>query len=131
PSADPNTLGTFEAIGDDVLFLVPAAAPPVDGACAPQSDAGRLEWSSFTHGTHWEVLAVDRGPDGCFALDLGTRDPNGELTQDFRWYLCAPLADLALEPGRLVRLSELGAGLSGLGGILVQTVDEFDGMPRV
>ncbi|MCX4247902.1 hypothetical protein [Paraliomyxa miuraensis] len=131
PTTDPDTLGTYEAKGDDVLFLVPPTAPPVQGECAPQSDAGRLEWSEFTDGITWEVLSAEHGVDGCFALDLGTRNVDGEVSQEFRWYLCAPLTELSLEPGRMVRMAGLGATSAGEGGVQLFTVDETPGLPQV
>lgn len=128
PSDDPDTLGRYEALGDDVLFLVPPAAPPVEGVCAPQSDAGRLEWSDFAPDTTWEVIEIDRGADGCFALDLGTRDADGEVTHGFRWYLCAPLTELSLEPGRQVFLSQDSLGDAG---VRLDTIDDLPGAPAV
>lgn len=125
PSADPDTLGTFEAVGDDVLFLVPEATPPADGTCAPQSDAGRIEWSDPSTRT-WEVLAVERGFDGCFALDLGMRDEADAIVETFRWYLCAPLDELPLEPGRMVGMESRAEDE-----VVLRTVDELADQPRV
>lgn len=125
PSGNPDTLGTFEAVGDDVLFLVPEATPPVDGACAPQSDAGRIEWSAPSQRT-WELLAVERGFDGCFALDLGQRDAADAIVETFRWYLCAPLDELSLEPGRMVGMESRAEDE-----VVLRTVDELADQPRV
>lgn len=132
-SGDPDTLGTYEAVGDDVLHVVPAAAPPVDGSCGPQSDAGRLEWSDWSDSPsgEWELLAVDRGADGCFALELGTRDGDERIDHETRWYLCAPLLELELEPGRLLGLEPIGAGVAGEGGFVLRTIDARPDLPRV
>lgn len=124
PSGNPDTLGTFESEGDDVLFVVPPAVPPVDGACAPQSDGGRIEWSDPPAG-QWELLASDRGVDGCFALDLGMRDGDA-LVKQTRWYLCAPLPELPLEPGRLVLVSSRSEGE-----VVLRTVDDLPTLPTV
>jgi hypothetical protein len=124
-SGDPDTLGTYEAVGDDVLHLVPPAAPPIDGTCAPQSDAGRIAWSEPRVGT-WELLASDRGADGCFAVDLGQRDAEDQITQQHRWYLCAPLLELGIEPGRLVQLDSVGEG-----DVMLATVDALLDQPTV
>lgn len=125
PSGDPDTFGTFEAVGDEVLFLVPEATPPVDGACAPQSDAGRIEWSEASSRT-WELLAAERGFDGCFALDLGIRDDAAELIEQYRWYLCAPLEELPIEPGRMVAMESRAESE-----VVLRTVDELADQPRV
>jgi hypothetical protein len=123
PSGDPDTLGTYEAVGDDVLYVVPAAAPPIAGACAPQSDGGRIEWSEPLPEGTWELVAITRGADGCFALDLGIRDDADQIIEQNRWYLCAPLAELSLEPGRIVGVASLGGGTSGEGGVVLYTDD--------
>ena len=125
PSGDPDRLGSFEAMGDDVLFLVPEAAPPVDGACAPQSDAGRIEWSEPPSGS-FEVLAVDLGFDGCFAIDLGTHDAEGQAVRQDRWYLCAPLTELPIEPGRVVEVSSAGESE-----VVLRTVDAVADQPGI
>jgi hypothetical protein len=125
PSGNPDTLGRYEAMGDEVLFVVPAAAPPVEGACAPQSDAGRLEWSEAPSG-NLEVLAIDLGLDGCFAFDLGARDEAGTVVREDRWYLCAPLSALPLEPGREVQITS-----SGESQIQLRTVDGLADQPQV
>ncbi|MCA9650035.1 MAG: hypothetical protein KC501_09010 [Myxococcales bacterium] len=131
PSTDPDHLGRFEALGDDVVHLVPAAAPPAAGACAPQSDAGRLEWSTVPVGS-WELVELDRGADGCFAVDLGTRDVEGNLQASERWYLCAPLSELGLVPGQRVSLSALGSNDDDESGVTLQSDDDpADGLPRV
>lgn len=125
PSGDPDTLGSFEAMGDEVIFEVPDAAPPVEGACAPQSDAGRIEWSDPPSGA-FELLALDRGPDGCFGFDLGIRDVEDQITEQHRWYLCAPLAELPFTPGRLVTVETNSEGL-----VLLSTVDQLVDQPVI
>jgi len=131
PSDNPDQFGGYEELGDDVLFVIPPATPPVDGACAPQSDASRLEWSEVPLGT-WELVAVDRGADGCFALDLGVRDVDGELFDESRWYFCAPLTALELDPGRLVQVSNIPGSGIGDGGVKITTADdEAEGLPLV
>jgi hypothetical protein len=125
PSGDPDTLGSFEAMGDDVVFEVPEAAPPVEGACAPQSDAGRIEWSDPPLGD-FELLALDRGPDGCFGFDLGIREVDGEILVQHRWYLCAPLTELPFTPGRLVAVE-----VRSEGEVLIATVDELVDQPAI
>jgi hypothetical protein len=124
PSGNPDTLGSYEAMGDDVLHLVPDAAPPVDDACAAQSDTGRIEWSEPPTGT-WELLAVDLGVDGCFSLGLGTRDAEGVVVQETRWYLCTPLSELPFEPGRMVYVSATDDEA------MLVTVDELVDQPTV
>lgn len=128
---DPDRLGSYETVGDDVIHLVPSAVPPVAGQCAPQSDAGRLEWSDWNDSaSEWELLALERGADGCFALELGVRSGE-QITQQTRWYLCAPLAELSLEPGRMLGLVTLGSASAGDGGFMLRTVDGLPDQPVV
>lgn len=131
PSEDPDRLGGYEALGDDIVHLVPPAGPPVEGACAPQGDSGRIEWSDPPTGS-WELVQIDRGADGCFALDLGGRDIDGELVVQERWYLCVPLADLSLDPGRSVRINNVpGLSIDEGGVALVTDDDPIDGRELV
>jgi hypothetical protein len=125
PSGDPDTLGSFEARGDDVVFEVPDASPPVEGACAPQSDAGRIEWSNAPLG-NFELLALDRGPDGCFGFDLGIREVDDQILVQHRWYLCAPLTELPFTAGRLVAVETNSDGL-----VIVSTVDGLLDQPAI
>lgn len=124
PSDNPDTRGEYTLGEDEVLHLVPPAAPPVEGACAPQSDGGRIDWSEPLPEGTFELLAVERGADGCYALDLGIRNPVDEIIKSDRWYLCAPLSHLAIEPGRQVTVSSLAQGTSGEGGVMLTTADE-------
>ncbi|MCA9707220.1 MAG: hypothetical protein KDK70_15310 [Myxococcales bacterium] len=133
PSGDPDTLGEYVLGDDEILHLVPPATPPEVGACAPQSDAGRLYWSEPVPSGAWEVVAIESGADGCYALDLGISNPVGETVQSNRWYICAPLSHLGLEPGRLVDISPLAQGTGDGGGVLVSTAEETSdsGLPLV
>ncbi len=127
-----DTLGTYETMGTaEVLHLVPPAAPPVDGACAPQSDATRLEWSEPVPIGTWELLDVDLGADGCFGLDLGTRSLEDEPTVAHRWYLCAPLSDLGIEIGRQVRVEMLSGAGSEPAGVSLSTTGTAGGVDTV
>ena len=125
PSGDPDTLGAFEAVGDDVVFEIPEAAPPAGGACAPQSDAGRIEWSNAPIGA-FELLALDRGPDGCFGFDLGIREIDDQVLEQHRWYLCAPFTELPFTPGRLVAVESNSEDL-----VWISTVDELVDQPTI
>ncbi|MEM7159670.1 MAG: hypothetical protein AAF799_42915 [Myxococcota bacterium] len=130
PSEDPDRLGTFEHLGmDEVLHVVPPATAPAGGACAPQSDAARLEWSDPPVGT-WDVAAVERGADGCFALDLGVRELDGEITNPRRWYMCAPLSTLGIEADRRIRVSLLTAG-GFFDGISIVSEDGDPTLPQI
>lgn len=132
PSADPDHLGSYEAMGDEIVHVVPESAPPVAGACAPQSDAGRIEWSEPMPVGTYELLEIERGADGCFALDLGSRDIDGQVIDQDRWYLCVPLSDLGLVPGRRVRLRPTVNGTNDVGGVLLSTDDDpVEGEPLV
>ncbi|MEM9463418.1 MAG: hypothetical protein AAGF11_55260 [Myxococcota bacterium] len=124
PSGDPDRRGEYTLGEDEVLYVVPPAAPPVEGACAPQSDVGRLEWSEPLPQGSFELLAVERGADGCYALDLGIRNPVDEIIKSERWYLCAPLSHLGIEPGRQVSVTTLAQGTGGEGGVMLSTIDE-------
>ncbi|MCH9681475.1 MAG: hypothetical protein K0V04_08585 [Deltaproteobacteria bacterium] len=120
---DGDSLGEYDNMGSEtVVFSIPPAAPPIDGACAPQSDATRLDWSNPPTGT-WEVFGIERGADGCFSVDLGTRNTDGEPNDSQRWYLCAPLTDLQIEPGRRVQLDNVTGSGQGDGGISLRTID--------
>lgn len=103
--------------------MVPATQP-VAGACAPQSDGGRLDWSEPLPSGTWELIDVEYGADGCYGLDLGVRNVKDEIIDSTRWYLCAPLSRLGIEPGRLVTISRLAQGTSGDGGVLLGTADD-------
>jgi len=129
PSGNPDTLGEYVSPSEEILHLVPAATPPVVGACAPQSDAGRLYWSEPLPTGNWELDTIDRGADGCYAMDLVIRNPVDEILDEARWYLCAPLSHLGFEPGRRIRIESLGAGFGGGSGVLVTTVDGTEQSP--
>ena len=129
PTEDPDRLGAYELLGpDEIVHLIPPAVAPTGGACAPQSDATRLEWSDPPDGV-WDVAAIERGADGCFALDLGVRELDGEITNPRRWYMCAPLSSLGIEADRRIRVSRLTAG-TFFDGISIATEDD-PSLPQV
>lgn len=132
PSSDPDTFGTIEEMVDDsgLVFPIPPATEPVGGSCAPQGDASRLEWSPIPAGD-WHVVDIDRGADGCFAVDLGTTNNEEELVAQDRWYLCAPLDDLGLAPGRQITISMLAGVNNSDGGVDVTTIDADPELPTV
>lgn len=116
---DPEDRGAIELSFDDKgngrygtgeeFVFVPVTEPPTEGACAPQSDATRLDWSTVPAGALWTVTAVTEGLDGCWGVDLGSLgaepDSGGE-----RWHVCAPLTDFPFVPGDGVEIEAASGG---------------------
>jgi len=75
------------------------------------------------------VESVDRGADGCFALDLVIRNPLDEVLDDARWYVCVPMSTLGLAPGRRVRVETLGGTELSTGGVMLRTADGTEEHP--
>lgn len=132
PSENPDNFGEYIDLGNaGIVFPVPETAPPATGSCAPQGDGTRLDWSEPTAVGTWQVAALDRGPDGCFAFDLGYPSVDQEPEIERRWYLCAPLQDMSLLEGRVLDIGVLNASGAGEGGISIVTADDDPSLPTI
>ncbi|HRI06972.1 MAG TPA: hypothetical protein PKW35_04095 [Nannocystaceae bacterium] len=93
---DADTDGILHAVARDPSIQSELADPesPPAGACAPQTDAERLAWTTPPLGAQ-QILAIDVGVDGCLALDLS----GGSASTAADWYVCLPPGLFPFEVG--------------------------------
>lgn len=92
--------------------------------CAPQPDGTRLAWSEPVPWGRYELLSLEPGADGCWALQLHA-DGLGDET----WFLCVPTETMVLQAGDVIdiALPSLEAALPGsFQGIEIAVVDEAE-----
>lgn len=102
-----DELGATWSGGEAFRFAVDTTIPEQSDSCPLASD-DRLDWdANLPTNRPVELLALDYGPDGCFALELDDLWAESTATA----YVCAPESALPFVVGEQLRLSEGGAGV--------------------
>lgn len=86
-----------------------ATESPTEPPCRVPDATGGGDWSEPLLLGTFELVAVERGADGCFLLDLVVADSGSPR----RTYVCAPLGGLPFEPGERLRIARLERGAGG------------------
>ncbi|MFV8752334.1 hypothetical protein ACNOYE_17430 [Nannocystaceae bacterium ST9] len=92
--------------GEGFRFAVDGSIPEQPESCQDLADE-RVDWdAALPKDRPLELLSLDYGPDGCFALELGDLWNPGSSTA----YVCAPESALPFVAGEHLQFSEVGAG---------------------
>jgi len=92
--------------------FVPAFVPtesPAEPPCRIPDSASGVDWSEPAVLGTYDLVAVERGADGCFLLDLTVADSGSPR----RAYLCAPVEALPFAPAERLTIARLDRGASG------------------